>query len=194
MKLVNPLEQERTHLSKSAPQPLPSLEFLLQHPCWMGEWPLLDHFWGCYLVSIEINYFYVAHNFVTCAVSKNWYFKAVCTTSTCSFLGNRCKILQFNSFCILIFHTSCLIILFFNFINSFIYFWLRWVFVAVRGLSLVVASGDYSSLRCVDFSLWWLLLLGARALGTQASVVARGLSSSGSWALERRLSSCGAWA
>ena len=87
-----------------------------------------------------------------------------------------------------------LLFFFFNFINSFIYFWLRWVFVAVRGLSLVVASGDYSSLRCVDFSLWWLLLLGARALGTQASVVARGLSSSGSWALERRLSSCGAWA
>ena len=33
---------------------------------------------------------------------------------------------------------------------------------------------------------------GARALGAQASgVVARGLSSCGSWALERRLSSCG---
>ena len=26
-------------------------------------------------------------------------------------------------------------------INLFIYFWLRWVFIAVRGLSLVVASG-----------------------------------------------------
>ena len=25
-----------------------------------------------------------------------------------------------------------------------IYFWLRWVFVAARGLSLVVASGGYS--------------------------------------------------
>ena len=32
-------------------------------------------------------------------------------------------------------------------INLFIYFWLRWVFVAVHGLSLVVASGGHSSLR-----------------------------------------------
>ena len=36
---------------------------------------------------------------------------------------------------------------------------------------------------------------GVWALGTWASlVVARGLSSCGSWALERRLSSCGLWA
>ena len=79
--------------------------------------------------------------------------------------------------------------LFFNkFIYLPIYFWLRWVFVAARGLSLVVASGGYSSLRCVGFSC-----CGARALGAWASVVvARGLSSCGLWALERRLSSCGA--
>ena len=56
---------------------------------------------------------------------------------------------------------------FFN-INLFIYFWLRWVFVAVCGLSLVAASGGYSLLRCVDFSLQWLLLLRAWALGTWA--------------------------
>ena len=43
--------------------------------------------------------------------------------------------------------------------NLFIYFWLRWVFVAVHGLSLVAASGGYSSLQYVGFSLWWLLLL-----------------------------------
>ena len=51
---------------------------------------------------------------------------------------------------------------FFN-INLFyfiiIYFWLCWVFVAARGLSLVAASGGYSSLRCAGFSLRWLLLL-----------------------------------
>ena len=41
----------------------------------------------------------------------------------------------------------------------FIYFWLHWVFIAARGLSLVAASGGYSSLRCAGFSLWWLLLL-----------------------------------
>ena len=32
-------------------------------------------------------------------------------------------------------------------------FWLCWVFVAVRGLSLVAASEGYSSLRCAGFSL-----------------------------------------
>ena len=55
-----------------------------------------------------------------------------------------------------------------NLFILFIYFWLRWVFVAARGLSLVVASGGYSSLRCVGFSLWWLLLLwsmGSRRVG-----------------------------
>ena len=65
----------------------------------------------------------------------------------------------------------------------------------LRGLSLVTVSGDYSSLRhgaqashCGGFSG-----CGARALGTWASVVvAHGLSSCGSWTLERRLSSCGA--
>ena len=40
-----------------------------------------------------------------------------------------------------------------------IYFWLCWVFVAVHGLSLVVASGGCSSLQCAGFSLRWLLLL-----------------------------------
>ena len=49
-----------------------------------------------------------------------------------------------------------------------IYFWLCWVFVAARGLSLVVVSGSYSSLQCTGFSLQWLLLLwstGSRYAG-----------------------------
>ena len=77
-------------------------------------------------------------------------------------------------------------------IYLFIYFWLRWVFVAGHGLSLV-ASGGYSPLRCVGFSLQWLLLLrsmGSRCVGF--SSCGTGFSSCGSWALERRLSSCGA--
>ena len=85
-------------------------------------------------------------------------------------------------------------ILFFNKFIYFIlfYFWLCWVFIAACGLSLVAASRGYSSLWCAGFSLQWLLLLGAWALGAQASVVvACGLSSCGSRALERRLSSCG---
>ena len=54
------------------------------------------------------------------------------------------------------------------FIYLFIYFWLRWVFVAVRGLSLVVASRGYSSLLCTGFSLRCPLLLhstGSRCVG-----------------------------
>ena len=41
----------------------------------------------------------------------------------------------------------------------FIYLWLRWVFAASCGLSLVAASGGYSSLLCMGFSSRWLLLL-----------------------------------
>ena len=56
------------------------------------------------------------------------------------------------------------------------YFWLHWVFVAARGLSLVAASGGYSSLWYAGFSLQWLLLLrsmgsrhvGFSSCGTQA--------------------------
>ena len=54
------------------------------------------------------------------------------------------------------------------------FFWVRWVFVAVRGLSLVVASGGYSSLWCAGFSSRWLLLL--RSTGSRHA----GFSSCGS--------------
>ena len=83
------------------------------------------------------------------------------------------------------FYASFLRVFFFKFIY-FIYFWLFWVFVAVRGLSLVVASGGHSSLRFMGFSLRWPLLL--RSTGSRRT----GFRSCGSRALERRLSSCGA--
>ena len=69
---------------------------------------------------------------------------------------------------------------------SFIYFWPHWVFTAACGLSLAAASGGYSSLQCMGFSLQWLLLL--QSTGHRHT----GFSSCGSWALEHRLSSCGA--
>ena len=48
----------------------------------------------------------------------------------------------------------------------FIYLFLaRWVFVAVRRLSLAAVSGGYSSLRCAGFSLWRLLLLRSTGSG-----------------------------
>ena len=77
---------------------------------------------------------------------------------------------------------------FFYFILFICFFWPCWVFAAARGLSLVAASGGYSLLQCVGFSLQWLLLLqstGSRCVG---------FSSCSTGALERRLSSCGAWA
>ena len=73
---------------------------------------------------------------------------------------------------------------FLKLINLF-YFWLHWVFAA-RGLSLVAASGGYSSLRCAGFSLPWLLLL--QGTGSRCA----GFSSCGTRAVERRLNSCGA--
>ena len=63
-----------------------------------------------------------------------------------------------------------------NLFILFIYFWLCWVFVAAHGLSLVVASGGYSSLRCAGFSLRWLLLL--QSTGSRCA----GFSSCGAWA------------
>ena len=66
-----------------------------------------------------------------------------------------------------------------------LFIWLRWVFIAACGLSLVAASGGYSSFRCSGFSLWWLLLL--QSTGSRRT----GFSSCGSWAPERRLSICG---
>ena len=68
---------------------------------------------------------------------------------------------------------------FFFLINLFIYFWLCWVFVSVRGLSLVAASGGHSSSRCAGLSLSRPLLLrstGSRCAGSV--VVAHGPSCS----------------
>ena len=58
----------------------------------------------------------------------------------------------------------------------YLFIWLRWVFVAAHGLSLVAVSGGYSLLRCAGFSLQWLLLL--------QSTVSRhaGFSSCDTWA------------
>ena len=69
--------------------------------------------------------------------------------------------------------------LFFFFFNFYFYLWLCWVFVSVRGLSLVAASGDHSSSRCAGLSLSRPLLLqstGSRRAGSV--VVAHGPSCS----------------
>ena len=48
---------------------------------------------------------------------------------------------------------STVILVFFFFLNLFIYLWLCWVFVSVRGLSLVAASGGHSSSRCAGLTI-----------------------------------------
>ena len=78
-----------------------------------------------------------------------------------------------------------------------IYLFIYLFIVAEHGLSLVVASGGYSSLQCAGFSLRWLLLL--RSTGSKradfincgSGALERRLRSYGSRALECGLSSCG---
>ena len=68
---------------------------------------------------------------------------------------------------------------FYFFIYFYFYFLLCWVFVSVRGLSLVAASGGHSSSRCAGLSLSRPLLLrstGSRHAGSV--VVAQGPSCS----------------
>ena len=68
---------------------------------------------------------------------------------------------------------------FFLSISLFIYLCLCWVFVSVRGLSLVVASGGHSSSRCSGLSLSRPLLLwstGSRRTGS--AIAAHGPSCS----------------
>ena len=80
---------------------------------------------------------------------------------------------EHNQICLLLFSFVFLIF------KKTLFFWLRWVFIAARGLSLVAASWGYSLLWCACFSLQWLLLLrstGSRRAGSV--VVAHGLSCS----------------
>ena len=53
----------------------------------------------------------------------------------------------------------------------FVYLWLCWVFVSVRGLSLVVASGGHSSSRCAGLSLSRPLLLRSTGSSRAGSVI-----------------------
>ena len=67
----------------------------------------------------------------------------------------------------------------FFFLQNFIYLWLCWVFVSVRGPSPVVASGGHSSSLCAGLSVSRPLLLwstGSRRAGSV--VVAHGPSRS----------------
>ena len=80
------------------------------------------------------------------------------------------------------------------FISLFIYLWLHWVFVAACGLYSSWSDWEllFDSVRGLLIAVS-SLCCGTQALGAWASVVvACGLGSCGSRALEHRLSSCGA--
>ena len=84
---------------------------------------------------------------------------------------------------------------YFSFLKKLFIYWLHWVFIVVRGLSLVAVSGGLHFVALRGLLIAVASHCGTQALGARASVVvARWLSSCGSQALERRLSSCGAWA
>ena len=115
--------------------------------------------------------------------------REICKSSACC--GQMCHRVLFF---FLIHPPSCLtLVLFFFltlglfvclFIYLFIYLWLCWVFVSVRGLSLVAASGGHSSLRCAGLSLSRPLLLrstGSRRAGSV--VVAHGPSCSAAYGI-----------
>ena len=70
-------------------------------------------------------------------------------------------------FCFFFLNHICLIIYLFIFI-----LWLCWVFVSVRGLSLVVASGGHSSSRCAGLSPSRPLLRSTRSRCAGSATVA----------------------
>ena len=100
---------------------------------------------SCCLQSLNLERIMLLHSFMTFHFIEQW---------PC-FLILECELLQPGD------HgapqSRCYSLGFFK-INLFIYFWLCWVFAAARRLSLVAASGSYSSLQCVGFSLRWLLI------------------------------------
>ena len=57
--------------------------------------------------------------------------------------------------------------------KNYLFFWLYWVFIAVWGVFLVAASGDYSPIVALGFSVLWLLFQS-----TVSIVVAHRLSCS----------------
>ena len=68
--------------------------------------------------------------------------------------------------------------IFLKILSFFLYFWLCWVFISVRGFSPVVPSGGHSSSQCAGLSPSWPLVTehGSRRAGSV--VVVHGLSCS----------------
>ena len=126
---------------------------------------------------------FLTHKYEKCKSSNSHYLKI----TVINILLTICYVMHFMHT-----HVSCFlyIYLFYLFIFGCVgssllctsFLWLRWAEATLRFSTWASYCGGFSC-------------CGARALGLQASVVvACGLSSHGSWSLERRLSSCGTWA
>ena len=108
--------------------------------------------------------------------NDTWFLASLCWQPSC--FGSHCWITEVK----VKYATKVTLLFIINLFILFIYFWLRWVFIAVRGLSLVAVSRCYS-LRCSAraFHCGGFSCCRSWALGVWASVVvACGLSSCGS--------------
>ena len=103
-----------------------------------------------YIMQTQFGAYYVFYPYLILFTNHTFSKREVILAS--AFTGNTTEV-EFNN--------TALFSLYFSLFkkNKFIYFWLRWVFAAARGLSLGVESGGYSSLRCASFSLRSLFLL-----------------------------------
>ena len=116
----------------------------------------------------------------TCAQSGRWHgwgpgLKVLASSDVLAFFDFT----MYTDFFFFLFKGQFLARVVFLFIYFYIYFWLCWVFVSVRGLPLVAAKGGHSSSRCAGLSLSRPLLLrstGSRRAGSV--VVAHGPSCS----------------
>ena len=91
------------------------------------------------------------------------------------FYSNSSKLIQYFFLIIIIFFNAILVCLHSFYVCMYVcmYVWLCWVFVSVRGLSLVAASGGHSSSLCAGLSL-------SRPLVAEHRLQTRRLSSCGS--------------
>ena len=106
---------------------------------------------------------------VLCSIAKSRVKKVLLVIYRCCY----CEWVVFWVFFFLVFFFLILLkaLTFYLFIYLFIYFWLCWVFVSVRGLSLVAASGGHPSSQCVGLSLSRPLLLWSTSSRRTGSVV-----------------------
>ena len=144
----------------------------------MGKWGLVEGLWQsvcvcvcvCVCVSVIV-LFYIFRCLIYAGDQLALVLSSSNTYQSCQFLHSLHSKVPLNNRLRYWMSTSSPhppFTFFKNLFILFIYVWLRWVFVAVCGLSLVAASGGYSLLWCMGFSLLWLLLsqsMGSRRTG-----------------------------